>query len=70
MGAPQRAGAASIAEATAMLLHDPQSHQPSPGAGRVWRAVREEAWEIVWLLAAVAALSTASVILAVALAGA
>jgi hypothetical protein len=71
MGAPQRAGEAraSIAEATAMLLHDPQSRQPRPGEGRVWRAVREEAWEIVWLVAAVGALSMASVTLAVALAG-
>jgi hypothetical protein len=69
---PQSAGEgrASIAEATAMLLHDPQGHRPGSGAGRVWRAVREEAWEIVWLVAAVVALSMASVMLAVALAGA
>ena len=53
-----------------MLLHNPQSRQRNPGAGRVWRAVREEAWEIVWLVAAVVALSMASVMLAVALAGA
>jgi hypothetical protein len=53
-----------------MLMHDPQSHRRDPGAGRVWRAVRDEAWEIVWLVAAVAALSMASVTLAVALAGA
>jgi hypothetical protein len=72
MGAPQRAaeGAASTAEAIAMLLHDPQSRQPGPGVSRVWRVVREEAWEIVWLVGAVAALSMASVTLAVALAGA
>jgi hypothetical protein len=53
-----------------MLLHDLPSHQPNPGKSRVWRAVREEAWEVVWLVAAAGALSVASVLLAVALAGA
>ena len=49
-----------------MLLHD----LPSPRQGRVWRAVREEVWEVAWLVAIVGALSVASVALAVLLAGA
>ena len=66
MGASSRAGegAASTPEAIAMSLHD----LPSLREGRVWRAVREEVWEVAWLAAIVASLSVASVALAVVLA--
>ena len=47
-----------------MLLHD----LPSPRQGRVWSTVREEVWEVVWLVAIVGGLSVASVALAVMLA--
>ena len=43
-----------------MSLHE----LPSPHQGRVWRVVRKEASEVVWLTVVVAALSLASVALA------
>ena len=41
---------------------------PSPPDGRIWSEVREEVWEVVWLVSVVGALSVASVALAVVLA--
>jgi hypothetical protein len=55
------------------LCHQPRPGEPSgehPGNGHVWRAVRAEVREVVWLMATVGALSVASVVLAVVLAGA
>jgi hypothetical protein len=49
-----------------MSLH----HLLRPREGGVWRTVREEVWEVVWLISIVGALSVASVALAVMLAGA
>jgi hypothetical protein len=54
-----------------MSLQDVPSQQH---AGRDWRptwsAVREEAWEIIWLVAIVSTLSLTSVAVAIVLAGA
>ncbi len=52
-----------------MPLDDQPSDVPAPHAGRLWKAVREETREVVWLVAVVGALSVAGVAVAIILAG-